>query len=340
MVGHSRRPPFVQGYFHGGGFVPIGYDYVNGNLVVNEYEAMQVKEVYRLFIDKGWSISKIWMHMNDNYTTKYSSWNHASAVYSCFTPLYTGKVQYCGISYEGKHEAIIDEETYNRAIARLNDPRRKETGRGGDKPFQVSRLLGGGLIRCAHCNNTFFSRGVTSGHAPNQIYRPYYTCYSRAKSNRRKITGICNNKMYAVSELDYIIVSEIRKLSFDNSYLKNKMKASDNSEDLSILQRQLETLETQKQRILDLYQLGTLRIEDLNERIEMINNDCLKITAQMESLQSLSAELTEEDVADLLQSCSDIFENGTIEEKRRIVTSLIKYIEIDNDDINIHWAFC
>ena len=329
-----------EGWFHGGGFIPIGYDYVNGHLIINEYEAMQVRLVYDLFVNKGWSISKIWSHMRENYKTKYASWYSASAVYSCFTPLYIGKIKYRDNIYEGQHEGLVDEELYNRAIARLNDPRRKDLGRGVDKPFQPSRLLGGGMIRCAHCNNTFFSRGINSGHAPNQIYRPYYTCYSRAKSNRHKITGECKNKMYAASELEYLIVTEIKKLAFDNNYLQSKMKASDNTEDLSVLQRQLDALEAQKERILDLYQLGTLRIEDLNERIEKINNDSLRIVAQMESLQSISAELTMEDVTDLLLSCSDIFENGTMEEKRNIVTSLIKYIEIDNDDINIHWAFC
>lgn len=329
-----------DGLYHGGPYAPVGYDYVNGHLVVNEYEAMQVKEVYRLFIDEGWAISKIWSHMKDNYTTKYASWNSCSAVYSCFTPVYTGKIQYKGNTYPGRHEPLIDEDTYNSAIARLDDPRRKATGRGGNKPFQITKLLSGGLIRCAHCGNTFFARGIPSGHKPNQIYRPYYVCYSRAKTNKHKYTGECHNKMYSSYELEYLIVNEIRKLAFDNDYLKSKMNATDNAEDLGILQRQLETLEAQKNRILDLYQLGTLSIENLNERIENINNDCLRIIAQMESLRSISAELTEEDVTDLLQSCNDIFENGTVEEKRKIVTSLIKYIEIDNDDINIHWAFC
>lgn len=31
-----------SGLFHGGGYNPIGYDYVDGNLVVNEYEASKV----------------------------------------------------------------------------------------------------------------------------------------------------------------------------------------------------------------------------------------------------------------------------------------------------------
>ena len=37
-VGRARN-----GYFHGGAYAPTGYDYADGNLVVNEYEALQVR---------------------------------------------------------------------------------------------------------------------------------------------------------------------------------------------------------------------------------------------------------------------------------------------------------
>ena len=38
-----------EGYYHGGAIAPTGYDYVDGNLIVNEYEAMQVRELYERF---------------------------------------------------------------------------------------------------------------------------------------------------------------------------------------------------------------------------------------------------------------------------------------------------
>ena len=44
-IGRSKA-----GYFHGGGNAPKGYDYIDGKLIVNEYEAMQVKEVFELFL--------------------------------------------------------------------------------------------------------------------------------------------------------------------------------------------------------------------------------------------------------------------------------------------------
>lgn len=328
-----------DGFYHGGPYAPVGYDYINGHLIINEYEAMQVKLVYDLLVNKGWSITKIWNHMSENYKTKYSSWNSTSAVYSCFTPIYTGRIQYKGEIYEGRHEAIIDEETYNKAIAILEDPRRKVNMRN-DSPFKVTNLLGGGMIRCSHCGSTYYSRGIPSGHAPNQIYRPYYCCYSRSKSSKRRVLDPnCKNKLYPVSEMDYVIVSEIRKLAFDDEYLKKQMKSSTNENDVEVFKRQLTSLEAQRDRLLDLYQLGNLRIQDLNERLNRINEDCLQIQNQINNLQSDNSSLSIEAAKEILLNCNEIFENGTFEEKRSIVTSLIQFIEIDNDDTIIHWSF-
>ena len=51
-----------NGYFHGGGNAPTGYDYIDGNLVVNQYEALQVQELYNRFI-KGYSVYDCWRYM-------------------------------------------------------------------------------------------------------------------------------------------------------------------------------------------------------------------------------------------------------------------------------------
>lgn len=66
------------GLFHGGGYAPIGYDYYTKEdggqgLVVNEYEAMQVREVYRLYL-AGWAVHKIQVYMHERYTTKNGCW--------------------------------------------------------------------------------------------------------------------------------------------------------------------------------------------------------------------------------------------------------------------------
>ena len=52
-IGRSKA-----GYFHGGANAPTGYDFKDGLLIVNEYEAMQVRKVFSLFL-AGKSINAI-----------------------------------------------------------------------------------------------------------------------------------------------------------------------------------------------------------------------------------------------------------------------------------------
>ncbi len=58
-----------NGYYHGGPTAPTGYDYVDGELVVNDYEALQVREVFNRFLD-GHSIHAIRKLMSGHYTNK------------------------------------------------------------------------------------------------------------------------------------------------------------------------------------------------------------------------------------------------------------------------------
>ena len=47
--------------WHGGsGITPVGYDYdpASNQLVVNEYEAMQIREAFDLFVNQNYAFTK------------------------------------------------------------------------------------------------------------------------------------------------------------------------------------------------------------------------------------------------------------------------------------------
>ena len=69
----GREGRAKQGKWHGGGNVPIGYDFINDYLIPNEYEAAQVKQIFDLAI-RGYSYSDIARSMS-GYTTKYGPYN-------------------------------------------------------------------------------------------------------------------------------------------------------------------------------------------------------------------------------------------------------------------------
>jgi site-specific DNA recombinase len=61
--------------------------------------------------------------------------------------IYIGKIEYKGEIYEGKHAAIIDEDTFLRAQKRYDEVKWSNKDY---RPFQSKSLLGG-VLYCGNC---------------------------------------------------------------------------------------------------------------------------------------------------------------------------------------------
>jgi len=332
-----------DGYWHGGGYDPIGYDYVDGELKINEYEALQVREIYKLFL-AGTPIDRIQKTMRKKYTNKYGSWaNHTSIRSVLTTPIYIGKITYCGEIYDGRHEAIIDEETYQKAQKRYDDISwTKGSGEHKKRPFQAKHLLTG-LLYCGNCGARYFGKGNYSGRGENKRYYPYYTCYSRAKTQKRMIIDPdCRNESYPVFRLDDIITKEIMKLSFDPSYFKllQDTKYEEPENNNAVLESRINDIDAQMKRILDLYQFGNIPMKDLSSRIDNLNREKQSLIDQIvDEEDPQEPAISVKDAKDLLATAANILDNGSLAERRELVHALIDSIELVDQDIVIRWAF-
>lgn len=340
------------GLFHGGGFAPIGYDYKTiaeggAGLVVNEYEAMQVREVFSLYL-QGWPVNRIRKYMAAHYTTKDGDWGSDTTVRDVLkNPLYTGKINWAKKVYDGQHEPLISQETFDAASARLATSSWKRTCSDGmerNSPFKSTHLLGG-IIWCARCGARYFASGNYSGRGENKHYWPYYVCYSRAKSAKHMIRDPnCRNDRWAVAKLDAIIEGEIQKLAFDPAALELAVSGPQQDEDVAqrraALQQRLNDLRAQMGRVLDLYQMGG------SLPASMVGDRVAKLQAEIDGVEAALAEAVEEpptrrlDAARVaLVGAEDVLDNGTLDEKRELVHSLIRRIDLDGENIDIHWSF-
>lgn len=332
-----------RGYFHGGGYEPIGYDYVDGELIINDYEAIQVKKVYELFLS-GWPMNKIWEHMRKKYTNKHGNWqSHSSIVSVITTPIYLGKIAYAGEMYEGRHEAIIDEDTFKKATDRYEDIRwNKKDAKHKKRPFQAKYLLTG-LLHCGTCGARYAAKGNYSGRGDNRKYRPYYTCYSRAKTKADLVLDSnCKNKMYFNCDLDNIIIDEIKKLSFDPAYieqLKDDGQLIPPTNNNAIIEQKIDDVDKQINRMLDLYQMGTMPMDKITERITELNNQKDQLLDQLVDAVDVGPKITTDDALNLLSNASAILDGDSLQDKRELTHSLIDKIILDKKDIIIHWAF-
>jgi len=94
---------------------PYGYDYVDGILHVKQEEARVVGLIFRRYLE-GKGIAKICQELNrDGYRTKTGrAWASQTIANILSNPVYCGLARLNGGIHRGKHEALIEIETFNR----------------------------------------------------------------------------------------------------------------------------------------------------------------------------------------------------------------------------------
>lgn len=309
------------GYYHGGGnYDPLGYDYIDGELVINEYEAEIVKELFDLYLN-GNSMNSTAMKLREKYPDRIQSFTIVKDALQ--KVLYIGKVQFNGEVYEGRHERIISDETFEAA-----QRKRKARAQGSGWTNKRKGLLVG-KIYCAHCGARYY-RNVTGSKKYRYVK---YVCRStdRRKANKNMIKDRdCKNKRWTESELDELVINYLKNLDYE--------EIEKNKETIQVVDydKLIKQTDEEIERIVKLYTASKIDITLLNKLTDDANTkrDVL-IEKQVEQNERLK-----EDSKSLVYSMNDFdWENADKNELMHIVDTLIDRIEIDNEDITIHFDF-
>lgn len=331
-----------DGYFHGGGHIPFGYRFIDGELIVEEYEAVQIRDAYELFLS-GLSIHAVCKTLREKYGG--SHWSHVSAVYNALQiPVYVGMVTFAHEVYQGRHDAIVSQEQWDAVQARWESLKREQLLSGKNVlPFKGNYLLSG-LLKCPRCGGNYIVKGNYSGHGDKKVYRGYYTCISRAKTNKNKIKDPnCKNKSWPTIALDKVITDMILAMSNDqNEFLKvltgeNNSTAADMK--IAALQGRLKDIENQLGRLLDLYQIGSFPLEEIAERSRKLGEEQNHIIAEIEAVSANKKQKSVKEAQGLLADAEYVLSSDDMNAKQEYIRSLIEYIDIDDEELTIHWTF-
>lgn len=325
-----------QGYYHGGATTPIGYNYQNGELIIDEYEKMLVQEIYSEFLS-GKSIRRITTDLNEKGTFHHKSDDGKWVMYTVRSILknrvYTGEVSFSRKWYQGNHEPIIDKETFEKAqnllVSRANDFQNKKHNTA------VKSYLGG-LLYCAHCGAKYAKK-----KANNSGGYCYYMCLSRSKVKPEYVIDPnCKNKNWNTEKLDKLVFDEIRKIGLDESYIDSIQQETPQDTREDTIKAELAKVDTQINRLIDLYSVGDIPSDNLQSRIKALQERKNNLKQQLDAIEKeRQSRLSKKETLTLVQSFSDILDTGTFEQIRLVITSLIDRITIDNDDITIYWKF-
>jgi site-specific DNA recombinase len=207
-----------------GGMPVLGYDVVQrpgGNtLAVNPEEADRVRQIFAMYLERGRVMPVVVACRHLGWTTK--SWTAKTGrlmggkplsknliLRILKNPVYLGKVRHHDQIYEGEHEAIIEQETFDQVQARLETNREDH----GSRVCNTHNALLKGLVRCAHCDCAMIHHAVSkaadpkakSSSARSRLYR-YYVC-SRAQKHG---WSSCPGASLPADDLERFVVGKIR----------------------------------------------------------------------------------------------------------------------------------
>lgn len=301
-----------EGYFHGGGYSPYGYNYIDGELVIDHFEAEAVKLAFKWYLE-GYSLGKIARELNNKGYKRKTGDN------SVFVPgkvrrllsnnIYTGIVKYNGIEYPGRHEPIIDADTFNRVqpILKAN----------AINPKGLTYL--GGLLWCKKCGHRYTITGSK--------YK-YYIC-SSYRTNPKGFKKCCDNKYWRMEKLDQLVLDQLDQLDFE-AITQEPIKPK-----IEPLQEEIKAIDGKINKLLDIYLIDGIDKSALEAKISDFKNNQIKLKQQIEELQESAKN--KQNKIDIINSWSKLVEEGSKEQVRDILHALISRIDIEGEDVYIEW---
>ena len=319
------------GLHHGGGYIPIGYNYEGGKLVINPYEAEQVRKIYEWYIS-GESLARITRHLHkEGYTNRYGSWSSWSSVRSVLSNrTYTGQLRFGEVIVENAHEAIITKEQFEM-VQSIHAKRQEKYGMTS---FQSKHLLTG-LLFCGYCGARYYKK--------NTGKYEYYTCYSRSKQILKMVKDPrCKNRNWKAQELELKIDERVRELLNSPEMAEEIAAAGKPKKHIPIknieIEKRVREIDRQISKLMELYQRDDIPTDVLGESINKLYNEKTALETSLEPVpvdDTLPFNLVQELIADAAQ----VWDFADEAQKRHILQSLIRRITLTGNDIKIEWAF-
>jgi DNA invertase Pin-like site-specific DNA recombinase len=185
-----------------GGYVPLGYDVQDRKLLVNDDEAASVRRIFERFVELGSATVLARELRRDGFRNKQGTLIDKGYLYRLLNNrVYRGEAVHKGKAYPGEHDAIIDNDLWDRAHAILKESPRK---RANNSRSRTPALLKGLIF-----SDTGAAMTPTSTKKGAKLYR-YYVSMDVI---RNRETGEETAPMrLAAGMVEDAVVTEVRRI--------------------------------------------------------------------------------------------------------------------------------
>ena len=217
-------------------------------------------------------------------------------------PYYKGVVQFQGVEYAGKHEPLVDEETWQAVQAVLG------SHRSGERERMHNHFLKSTVV-CGQCGSRLLVQNTKNGKG---VLYPYFICARRQRLHDCSFKAVLIEVVEAQMQEVYrrLHVSEADRQEIER-YLLAELARIEGEKDRNVrsLTARRTNLEDERRRLLQAHYGGAVPLELLKEEQDRLGRELAGIQRQLDAYQA-DVKLVRahvEQALDLLEDCYRLY---------------------------------
>ena len=246
---------------------------------------------------------------------------------------YLGYVRHAGQEYRGRHEALIDQNLFDRV------QKVQEVRRGAQERDRVHRHYLKGSLWCGSCHD----RGVEARlhfqrSRGNGGQYDYFVC-----SNKH--AGLCEQPHLALERVEAAVVRHYGTIRFTQEFISTVRRSlaetlADTQRSTNLrrgqLSKELASLDVQEENLLDLAAEGLATKNKITQRLNSIEHKRLRIREQLNEVEadlSIGAALLEA-ALQLLSETGSLYRQVRDSDRRLLNQAIFERLYVDNNTVS------
>lgn len=309
----GRRQRIRRGIWPGGR-EPFGYSWnvETQTLEVIPEQAELVRQAFSMYL-KGHSRLSIAEWLTDRSNDRV--FDHAVVRDMLARPIYTGRMNNAGVLVDGKHDAIIDTQTFERVQA---ETKKRNEGRAPIGDYFLS-----GILRCGVCGGPVYHFTMSGKYTYE-----YYACRNQHVRKKER-TNNCSLGYIRQEKLDARVAARIKQFALNPQDVVDELTRRNDQVDQSsmveTLESELKQIDEKLERWYDAFESGTLDPARLSARIDKLEGEKKTILLRLSEIDDTPTD-NKADVIDTLVTIGESWDAMTYDEQKTVLRLAVDHV--------------
>jgi site-specific DNA recombinase len=301
-------------------------------LVPDPVKAPVVRRIFDLYTRQRLGTIAIARELRDEDAPAPSAgWGHPAVHWIIGNPTYAGRIRWRDQLFDGAHEPLVDELTFQRAQAILRERGEDIFRRRGN----ASDFLLSGVVRCGHCGKAYVGMSARGNGGRYE----YYACSGRQKHG----PNACRNDRLPRHKLEHAVLQQLAGLFRESDLVADALAKAEQEaararpeieQRLASIGAEIARAEQALERYYEAFEQGRLSPERCDERLT-------RLQARLEDLRARHAELvpstrdeagqapTPADLAAVADQLERVIAEGEPPKAKALLRLLIQELRVD-----------